>query len=106
MPRPIIPYNPHLKPLAKKLRQHLTFSEIKLWNALKNGKMLDYDFDRQRPIGDYIVDFYCKDLHLAIEVDAVSRDAYYYVTPGGYKVQYIKDPSGNVIELVEVPKDK
>lgn len=58
--RQIIPYNPALKELAKKLRQNMTFSELKLWNEIKNGKMMDYDFDRQRPIGNYIVDFYVR----------------------------------------------
>src|SRR5689334_24549045 len=62
-----------LKELAKKLRQNMTFSEVKLWNELKNGKVLGYDFDRQRPIGNYIVDFYCKDLMLALEVDGVTH---------------------------------
>jgi very-short-patch-repair endonuclease len=51
----------------------MTFSEVKLWNELKNGKMLGYDFDRQRPVGDYIVDFYCKDLLLALEVDGITH---------------------------------
>jgi very-short-patch-repair endonuclease len=51
----------------------MTFSEVKLWNELKNGKMLGYDFDRQRPIGNYIVDFYCKDLRLALEVDGITH---------------------------------
>src|SRR4029077_4128756 len=32
-----------------------------------------YDFDRQRPIGAYIVDFYCKDLQLALEVDGITH---------------------------------
>ena len=73
MKRTILPYNPALKELAKKLRQNMTFSEVKLWNELKNGKMLGYDFDRQRPIGNYIVDFYCKDLQLALEVDGVTH---------------------------------
>jgi very-short-patch-repair endonuclease len=31
--------------------------------------MRGYDFDRQRPIDNFIVDFYCKDLQLAIEID-------------------------------------
>jgi very-short-patch-repair endonuclease len=74
MKRDIIPYNPKLKDLAKKLRQNMTFSEVKLWNELKNGKMMCYDFDRQRPIGNYIVDFYCKDLKLAIEVDGITHE--------------------------------
>ncbi len=52
----------------------MTFSEVKLWNELKNDKMLDYDFDRQRMIGKYIVDFYCKDLNLVIEVDGITHE--------------------------------
>jgi len=35
--------------------------------------MLSYDFDRQRPIDEYIVDFYCKDLRLVIEIDGKSH---------------------------------
>ncbi|MCY7311960.1 MAG: DUF559 domain-containing protein [Chitinophagaceae bacterium] len=73
MNRKIIPYNPKLKELAKQLRQNMTFSEVKLWNELKNGQLMGYDFDRQRPIGNYIVDFFCKDLQLAIEVDGITH---------------------------------
>ncbi|MCE7040890.1 endonuclease domain-containing protein [Dyadobacter sp. CY312] len=74
MPRPIIPYNPRLKKLARELRQNMTLSEVLLWNQLKQGQMLGHDFDRQRPIDNYIVDFYCKDLRLAIEIDGSSHD--------------------------------
>jgi very-short-patch-repair endonuclease len=74
MTRHIIPYNPTLKELAKKLRRNMTFSEVKLWNELKNGKLKGYDFDRQRAIGNYIVDFYCKDVLLAIEVDGITHE--------------------------------
>ncbi len=51
----------------------MTYSEVKLWNEIKNGQLMGYDFDRQRPIGKYIVDFYCKDLQLAIEVDGITH---------------------------------
>jgi very-short-patch-repair endonuclease len=67
--RKILPYNPELKSLAKDLRKNMTFSEVLLWNELKNKQMYGYDFDRQRPIGTFIVDFYCKELSLAIEID-------------------------------------
>ena len=73
MKRQIIPYNPYLKKLARKLRKTMTFSEVKVWNELKNGKLMGYDFDRQRPIGKYIVDFYCKDLLLALEIDGITH---------------------------------
>lgn len=73
MQRKLIPYNPKLKELAKQLRQNMTFLEVKLWKELKNGQLMGYDFDRQRPIGNYIVDFFCKDLQLAIEVDGITH---------------------------------
>jgi len=73
MTRKILPYNPNLKDRAKQLRQNMTFSEVKLWNEIKNGQLMGYDFDRQRPVGNYIVDFYCKDLLLALEVDGITH---------------------------------
>ena len=71
--REIIPYNPKLKELARKLRNDSTFTEILLWNYLKKKQMRGYDFDRQKPIDNYIVDFYCKELKLAIEIDGESH---------------------------------
>jgi len=46
----------------------MTFGEIALWREI-NKKKLGVRFSRQVPIDQYIVDFYCKDLNLAIEVD-------------------------------------
>ena len=46
----------------------MTLGEIALWREIKNKK-LSVNFSRQIPIDQYIVDFYCKDLQLAIEVD-------------------------------------
>ncbi|MBN2165152.1 MAG: DUF559 domain-containing protein [Marinilabiliaceae bacterium] len=69
----IIPYNPKLKELARKLRNNSTKSEIILWGYLKGKQMYGYDFHRQKPIKDYIVDFFCKDLMLAIELDGYSH---------------------------------
>ena len=71
--RKIIPYNPKLKALARKLRNNSTYMEILLWEYLKGRRMKGYDFDRQKPIDNYIVDFYCKDLFLAIEIDGESH---------------------------------
>ena len=72
--RRIIPYNPNLIQRAKRLRRRMTYAEVILWSELK-GNQLGVDFDRQRPIDEYIVDFYCKDLMLAIEVDGESHDS-------------------------------
>jgi very-short-patch-repair endonuclease len=72
--REIIEYERYLKKLARKLRQNMTLGEVLLWQRLKRKQMRGYDFDRQRPIDRYIVDFYCKDLKLAIEIDGSSHD--------------------------------
>lgn len=71
--RKIIPYNPKLKEFARKLRNDSTFTEIMMWNYLKKKQLRGFDFDRQRPIDKYIVDFYCKDLFLVIEIDGESH---------------------------------
>jgi len=73
MRRKIIPYNPKLKERAKELRKNMTVAEVMLWNELKGKQLMGFDFDRQRPIDNYIVDFYCKDLLLAIEIDGESH---------------------------------
>jgi very-short-patch-repair endonuclease len=72
--RAIIDYERYLKELARKLRQNMTLGEVLLWQRLKRKQIRGYDFDRQRPIDRYIVDFYCKDLKLAIEIDGSSHD--------------------------------
>ncbi len=69
MPRKIIPYQPHLKHLARQLRNNSTKAEIYLWLRLKNKQILGFDFHRQKPLLNYIVDFYCHELNLAIEID-------------------------------------
>ncbi|TYC01378.1 MAG: endonuclease domain-containing protein [Kosmotoga sp.] len=64
-----LPYNPKLKELARELRKNSTLAEVLLWNELKKKKLKGYRFIRQKPIGNYIVDFFCKELFLAIEID-------------------------------------
>ncbi len=69
----ILPYNPVLKELAQKLRQQGILSEVLLWKKIKN-KNLGVEFHRQVPLDNYIVDFYCHELMLAIEIDGNSHD--------------------------------
>ena len=74
MRRKIIPHNPKLKQIARNLRNNSTLSEILLWNELKGKKLPGFDFHRQKPIHNYIVDFFCSELSLAIEIDGASHD--------------------------------
>lgn len=67
-------YNPKFKERAKDLRKNATFSERMLWKHLRARQMLGFQFMRQKPIGNYVVDFYCSKLHLVIEIDELSHD--------------------------------
>ena len=71
--RKIIPYNPKLKEFARELRNNSTKAEIILWQKLKRKQMYGYDFHRQKPLDNFIVDFFCHELMLAIEVDGYSH---------------------------------
>ena len=63
-------YNKNLKQNAGKLRKQMTKAEACLWKyVLSAKKMKGYTFNRQRPIVNYIADFFCKELNLIIEVD-------------------------------------
>jgi len=72
--RTFIPYRSNLKERARELRGEMTLAEILLWKRLKGKQLCGYDFDRQRPVGRRIVDFYCKDLALAVDVDGSVHD--------------------------------
>ena len=70
----IVRYNPKLKARSRQLRNQMTRGEVILWQRLKRRQMMGYDFDRQKPIDQFIVDFYCKALALAIEIDGSVHD--------------------------------
>ena len=69
----ILSYDPSLRRVARELRKNGTLGEVLLWRELR-AKQLNCEFHRQVPIGHYIVDFYCHELKLAIEVDGSSHN--------------------------------
>lgn len=69
-----LPYNPKLKERAKALRKAGNLAEVLFWQQVKNKQFKGLDFDRQKIIGNYIVDFYCPNLQLVVEIDGSSHD--------------------------------
>jgi very-short-patch-repair endonuclease len=69
-----LPFNPKLRQRAKELRKARNLSEVLLWQQIKNKKIFQLDFDRQKIIGNYIVDYYCKTNGIVIEIDGSSHD--------------------------------
>jgi very-short-patch-repair endonuclease len=69
-----LPFNSDLRERAKTLRKSGNLSEIKMWRQLHKKKFKGYDFDRQKIIGNYIVDFFCVDCGVVVEIDGSSHD--------------------------------
>jgi very-short-patch-repair endonuclease len=70
----IIPYKHILTELARKNRKNPTPGELRLWQKLRANRSNNIDFVRQKPLLNFIVDFYSKELDLAIEVDGGSHE--------------------------------
>jgi len=69
-----IPYDTKLKNLAKKLRRNTTRPEKIIWDECLKKCQTGYKFLRQKPLDRFIVDFYCPELMLAVEIDGTSHD--------------------------------
>ena len=61
--------SPAIRSRARELRRDLTRAERLLWDRLKGGKLNGRKIRRQHPIGRFVVDFYCAEAGLAVEVD-------------------------------------
>jgi len=88
--------NPEYKGYRHALRHNLTKEEIILWSYLKN-KQLGHKFRRQFGLGQYIVDFYCPEKHLVLELDGGQHNDNHWVATDQKRDQYLK--SLNVIIL-------
>jgi very-short-patch-repair endonuclease len=65
----MLSYSKHLKTKSRELRNNSTYSERTLWSRLRGKQLLGVQFYRQKPIGDYVVDFYAPKAKLVVEVD-------------------------------------
>ncbi|MCL2540405.1 MAG: endonuclease domain-containing protein [Firmicutes bacterium] len=94
-----LPFNPKLLPYAKTLRKAGNLSEVLLWLQLKNKQFKGLDFDRQRVIGNYIVDFYCSENKTVIEIDGITHD--YKQEHDAKREAYLKSLGLRIIHLLD-----
>lgn len=69
-----LPKNKDLLSRSRSLRKGYVLSEVIFWKQVRNKEFHQLDFDRQRIIGNYIVDFYIKSLGMVIEIDGSSHN--------------------------------
>ena len=85
--------------LARNLRKNATIQERRLWNLLKNRKFYNLKFKRQQPVGEYIVDFICKEAKIIIEVDGGQHNANDNVHLDKERTNYLENLGYKVIRF-------
>lgn len=70
----LLPKNKDLLSRSRSLRKGYILSEVVFWKQVRNKEFYQIDFDRQKIIGNYIVDFYIKSLGVVIEIDGFSHN--------------------------------
>lgn len=85
--------------LARKLRKNQTPQEYKLWQMLRNHKFHNLEFKRQYPMGDYIVDFICREKKLIIEIDGGQHNTDENIEYDAKRTEYLKSRGYKVIRF-------
>ena len=100
-----LPTNENLKKYAVEMRKNQTDEEKKVWYQILKGRTPK--FHRQRIIGNYIVDFYCPQLRLAIEIDGYQHFYEENIEYDNKRTEYIESQDIYILrfENTEVNKD-
>ena len=88
-----------LKAFARENRQNMTLAEGVLWDALRSGSIDGHDFLRQYIIGDYIVDFLCRDNGLIIEVDGGYHSEPRQADEDGQRTEWLESRGYHVLRF-------
>ena len=91
------PYTPQLIERARELRKNMTPQERRLWYCFLRNHPLK--FYRQRPIGGYIADFYCRKLRLVIEIDGSQHNIDETIEYDRIRTEYMNSLGLNVIRF-------
>lgn len=99
-----LPQNEKLKDKAKELRKAGVLSEVLFWKRVNKKQLLGLDIDRQKIIGNYIVDFYIKKIGLVIEIDGSSHnDKYEYDLK---RIEYLESLGLNIVRIDDLDVKK
>ncbi len=83
---------------ARNLRRNQTAAEIKLWHALRN-RAQKVKFRRQHPIGEFIVDFYCDQVKLCIEVDGPTHFTASQIESDKLRTTFLKEKGCKILRF-------
>ena len=88
-----------LKQNARNLRNNMTEQERKLWNIIRNRNFYGYRFLRQYVIGQYIVDFICREKKVVIEIDGGQHNESENIEYNKQRTKYLENKGYKVIRF-------
>ncbi|NOT70968.1 MAG: endonuclease domain-containing protein [Hyphomicrobium sp.] len=83
--------------IARGLRRSNTAAEEKLWAALRNRQMDGWKFKRQVPFGNYVIDFFCYDARLAVEVDGATHSSEQELAKDAERAEFLRSNGVHVV---------
>jgi len=95
-------YNKNLKTLGRNLRSNLTDAEKLLWSKIRRKQIKNHQFFRQKPIGKYIIDFYCKEAGLVIEIDGGQHYENSNIIKDREREEYLKNLGLKIIRFTNL----
>jgi very-short-patch-repair endonuclease len=87
---------------AKKLRENQTEAEMRLWGYLRAKRLQGWKFNRQVPVGSYIVDFLCEQAKLVVEVDGSTHGETHEVAYDAKRTAYLQTLGYRVLRCYNV----
>lgn len=84
---------------CRELRKNPTKAEAILWVRLRNRQLLGYKFRWQHPVVGFILDFYCPEANLAIEVDGANHKGKVAQEYDSYRDQVMQDLGIHVLRF-------
>ena len=91
---------------SRELRKNMTPQERKLWSILRNRQFFNYRFRRQFPIGQYIVDFICREKKIIIEIDGGQHNEQQNIEYDNNRTKYLNSEGYKVIRFWNNEIDK
>ena len=92
-------HSPEALKRARKLRREMSLPEVLLWRLLR-GKPMGVKFRKQHPVGEFVLDFYCAEKRLGIEIDGIAHDMGDSPERDGVRDAILKNMN---IEIIRIP---
>jgi very-short-patch-repair endonuclease len=95
----VLKQTPKTTRIARNLRKRESWAERLMWSWLRDHRFADYKFRRQHPIGPHVLDFFCNEAKLDIEVDGFQHGAQHHMVADAERDAFLKSQGIRVLRF-------